>query len=166
MSARPAPIFEALIVPHRSLTRGGGAIVVGILAAISAGVVLRLWLWGAWPAAIFSLLDVPLLLVLLMINWRRARASELIMMTDHQLIVISTDPAGRRQQMCLPTAWLRVDLQAAEAVPHIVLTSQGKTWEVGAFLHDLDKRSLFDALRDALERARNPRFDNPQLREG
>lgn len=166
MSAAPSPVFEALIVPHRSLSRRGGAILIGALSAISAGMVVRLWLWGAWPAAVFSLIDVPLLLVLLTINWRHARASELIMLTDYQFIVIRTDPAGRRQQTTLPTAWLRVDLQAADAVPHIVLSRQGKTWEVGSFLHALDKASLFDALREALERVRSPRFDNPQLLDG
>lgn len=165
MSTIPAPLFEALIVPHRSLTRRGAAVVVGILAVISAGIVLRLWFWGAWPAAIFSLIEVPLLLGLLMINWRRARASELIMLTDGQLFVTKTDSGGHLQQLSLPTAWLRVDLQAPDAVPRVVLTSQGKTWEVGAFLPEPDKRSLYDSLRDALERARNPRFDNPQLRD-
>ena len=165
MSTAPSPVFEALIVPHRSLSRRGGAVLISALAIISAGMMLRLWLWGAWPAAIFSLVDVPLLLVLLAINQRRARASELIMLADHQLIVIKTDPSGRRQQISLSTAWLRVDLESPDAVPHVVLTSRGKAFEVGSFLHDLDKRSLFDGLRDALERARNPRFDNPQLQE-
>ncbi len=165
MSAAPSPVFEALIVPHRSLTRRGGAVIIGALAAVSAGMVVRLWLWGAWPAAMFSLVDVPLLLLLLTINWRRARASELIILADHRLVVIKTDPSGRRTQIALPTAWLRVDLESADAIPHIVLTSRGKAFEIGSFLHDLDKRSLFDALRDALERVRSPRFDNPQLRE-
>ncbi len=165
MSAASSPVFEALIVPHRSLSPRGGAILIGAFAVVSAGMVVRLYLWGAWPAAIFSFLDVPLLLVMLMINWRRARASELIMLADHQLVVTKTDSAGRRQQTTLPTAWLRVDLQSADAIPHVVLTSRGKAFEVGSFLHDLDKRLLFDTLHDALERAQSPRFDNPQLRE-
>lgn len=165
MSAVPSPVFEALIVPHRSLSRRGGAVLIGALATISAGMMVRLWLWGAWPAAIFSLLDVPLLLILLAINQHRARASELIMLVDHQLVVIRTDSLGRRDQIALSTAWLRVDLESADAIPHVMLTSRGKAFEVGSFLHDLDKRSLFDALRDALERMQSPRFDNPQLRE-
>lgn len=166
MSAIPAPIFEALIVPHRSLTRKGATIVVGIVAIVSSGIGLRLWLWGAWPAVIFSLIDAPLLLLLLMLNWHRGRASELIMLTEDRFTVIRTDARGSRRQMSLPTAWLRVDMQSADAIPRIVVARQGKTWEVGAFLHDADKRSLFGALRDALDRAHNPRFDNPQLRDG
>ena len=165
MSAVPSPVFEALIVPHRSLSRRGGAVLIGALATISAGMMVRLWLWGAWPAAIFSLLDVPLLLILLAINQHRARASELIMLADHQLVVIRTDSLGRRDQIALSTAWLRVVLESPDAIPRVVFTSRGRAFEVGSFLHDLDKRSLFDALRNALERARNPRFDNPRLRE-
>jgi hypothetical protein len=37
--------------------------------------------------------------------------------------------------------------------------------EVGASLGEHEKRDLAEALRDALDRWRHPRFDNPQLRE-
>lgn len=166
MSTSRAPVFEALIVPYRSLSRTGGAAFVGVVAVISGGLMLRLWLLGAWPAAILSLIEVPLLALLLLVNWRRARASELIMLTDEKFIVIRTDPAGRRQEATLPSAWLRVDLQAADMVPHVILSSRGRALEIGAFLHEPEKRSLFEALRNALDRLQNPRFDNPQLRDG
>jgi uncharacterized membrane protein len=103
--------------------------------------------------------------VLLAINQRRARASELIMLDTTQLTVIRTDPAGRRKQESLPAAWLRVDLNATKGIPRVVLSSHGRQCEVGAFLHEPDKVSLFDALSKALHGVKNPRFDNPQLRK-
>lgn len=160
-----APVFEALIVPHRSLTRKGVMTVIGILMAFSAAVALRFLLLGAWPVAAFSLLEVPLVGVLLAINIRRARASELIMLNTEEIIVIRTDPSGRRKQVSLPSAWLRVQLDAGRGIPRVVLSSHGRDCEVGAFLHEPDRLSLFDALRDAVHDIRNPRFDNPQLRE-
>src|ERR1700693_6080832 len=94
-----APVFEALIVPYRSLTRKGVMAVVAVLLAANAAVALRFWLLGAWPVVAFSLLEVPLAVLLLSINLRRARASELIMLNATALTVIRTDPAGRRKQV-------------------------------------------------------------------
>jgi uncharacterized membrane protein len=166
MSPVHAPVFEALIVPHRSLTRKGVMGVVAALMVLSAAVALRFLLLGAWPVVIFSLLEVPLAALLLAINLRRARASEMIMLNEQELTVIRTDPAGRRKQVSLPSAWLRVRLDEGRGCPRVVLSSHGRTCEVGAFLHEPDKLSLFDALSAAVHRVSNPRFDNPQLRDG
>ena len=163
MSSAHAPVFEALIVPHRSLTRKGICIVVGLLSALTAAVALRFWLLGAWPVVLFSLVEIPFVILLLAINLRRARASELIMLDSHELNVTRTDPRGRRKQVSLPAAWLRVDLEPGKGIPRVMLSSHGHGCEVGAFLHEPDKVSLFEALRDALYRVRNPRFENPQL---
>jgi uncharacterized membrane protein len=160
-----APVFEALIVPYRSLTRKGVTVVVAVLTVLTVTLAVRFWLLGAWPVAGFSLVEVPLAVLLLSINLRRARASELILLDAMALTVVRTDPAGRRQQVSLPAAWLRVDLDAGRGAPRVVLSSHGRDCEVGAFLHDPDKMSLFDALSEALHRLRNPRFDNPQLRD-
>ena len=164
MSPVHAPVFEALIVPHRSLTRGGVVALTGALMLSSMAIALRFGLLGAWPVAAFSLLEMPLVVVLLALNLRQKRASELIMLTADELTVISTDAAGRRRQISLPAGWLRVDLDLDRGIPHVVLSSHGRRCEVGAFLHEPNKVSLFEALREALHRARNPRFDNAQLR--
>jgi uncharacterized membrane protein len=87
------------------------------------------------------------------------------MLNAEALTVIRTDPAGRRKQVSLPSAWLRVNLDAPHGVARVMLSSHGRGCEVGAFLHEPEKQSLFEALRDALDRLKNPRFDNPQLRD-
>lgn len=165
MSSAHTPVFEALIVPHRSLTRKGVRIVVIVMAVLSASIGFRFWLWGAWPVALFSCLEIPLLTLLLALNQRRAHASELIMLDTLSITVIRTDPAGRRKKESLPAAWLRIDLDSTKGVSRVLLSSHGRGCEVGAFLHEPDRLSLFEALRGALNRIRNPRFDNPQLRE-
>jgi uncharacterized membrane protein len=165
MSLAQAPVFEALIVPHRSLRPKGISALIGVFVVLSAAVALRFWLWGAWPVAAFSFIEIPLLTLLLAINQRRARASELIMLDTTELTVIRTDASGRRQREAMPIAWLRIDLDSTRGIPRIVATSHGRDCEVGTFLHEPDRMSLFDALRSALHDVRNPRFDNPQLRE-
>jgi uncharacterized membrane protein len=159
------PVFEAFITPHRSLSGRGARTIVLVLLIISSGFALRFWLLGAWPVVIFSLADVPLIVLLLLVNFRRARASECLILTEQTLTIIRTDPAGVRRRILLPAAWLRVDLQDPDDVPHILLRSRGQSCEIAAFLPGPDKRELYDALKRALHGLRNPTFDNPQLRD-
>ena len=161
----PVPVFEALIVPHRSMTRRGAAFAAGALVTLSMAVALRFLLLGAWPVMVFSLLEAPLVGVLLAINMRRARASELILLDQREITVMRTDPGGGRESFSLPAAWLQVNLEAGRGGSRVIVSSHGRGREIGAFLHEPDKASLFAALRRAVHDARNPRFNNPQLRD-
>ena len=159
-------MFEALIVPHRSLSPRGVATLIVALMVLLALVALRCWLLGAWPVVICSLLEVPLVVLLLAINVHRARASELILLSAQELTVIQVDPRGRRISFSLPAAWLRVDHENTEGASRVVVKSRGKAREIGAFLHETEKQSLVRALGAALHNVKHPWFDNPQLRGG
>jgi uncharacterized membrane protein len=164
MSPAQAPVFETLIMPYRSLTCRDVTAVAALLMTLNAMAAVCFWWLGAWPVMAFCLLEGPLLLLLLAVNLRNARASELIMLNAREITVIRTDPAGRRKFISLPSAWLRIDLAAAGGATRVVLSSHGHGCEVGAFLHQPDRVSLFEALDEALDSIRNPRFENPQLR--
>lgn len=159
-----ATVFEALIVPHRSLSPRGVATLIVVLMVLLALVALRCWLLGAWPVVICSLLEVPLVVLLLAINIHQARASELILLNTQELTVIQVDPKGRRISFSLPAAWLRVDQEDAKGASRIIVKARGKAREIGAFLHAAEKQSLVRALDDALRDIKHPSFDNPQLR--
>jgi uncharacterized membrane protein len=159
------PVFEALLVPHRSLSPRSAGTVAGILVAISLTIGLRFLLLGAWPVLVFSVLEVPLLGVLLAINLRRARACELILLDRQAITVTQTDPGGRRKTFSLAVAWLQVNLEAGTGGSRLMLSSHGHSREIGSFLHEPDRAMLFEALRRAMHQARHPDFDNPQLRD-
>jgi uncharacterized membrane protein len=160
-----AALFEALIVPHRSLSRRGLWLVSAGFAACFAFIALRFWLLGAWPVIGFSVVETAAAGFLLYLNARRARASELVLLGEDSLRIVRTDPAGRRRERVLPVAWLRIALEEEPGrVPRLILRSRAGQEEVGAVLGETEKRDLALALRDALHHAHNPRFDNPQLR--
>ncbi|MBN8926014.1 MAG: hypothetical protein BGO51_10755 [Rhodospirillales bacterium 69-11] len=158
--------FEALIVPHRSLSRRGTRILALAVAGFSAIIALRFWLLGAWPVALISGPEVGLALFLLHLNVRRARASELVLLQADGVRITRTSPSGRRQERRLPAAWLSVELdEAGGGVPRLLLRTRGRVEEIGAALGETEKRDLAAAFTEALHRLRNPVFDNPQLRE-
>ena len=71
-----APVFEAVIVPHRSLSARGLRVLVGFICVLSGGVSAGLWLVGAWPAVGFYGAEIGLAVALLRWDARRVRASE------------------------------------------------------------------------------------------
>lgn len=159
------PIFEAAIFPYRSLTRTGVIVLAGFLSSMLGLMVLRFFLLGAWPVALFSLVEVPLLFLLLWLNMRAQRAGEMIIITARDVSITTIDWRGGRSITHMPVGWLRVDQVTEGETSRILLRSNGVTREVGGFLHTADRDSLFRSLRDAVHRLRHPTFDNPQLRD-
>lgn len=161
-----SPVFEAMIVPHRSLSPHGLRVLVGFICLLSGGVSTGLWFAGAWPAVGFYGAEIGLAVALLRWDARRVRASEMLLLSDAGLRVVRTDTRGRRQERVLQAAWLGVALEERPGrVPALWLTNRGRRMEVGAALGEAEKRDLAEALRAALQRWRHPVFDNPQLRE-
>ncbi len=165
----PAPgalLFEAVIVPHRSLSPRGLAILIGVIATMCGLTALRFWLIGAWPVIGFSVAEVGLAVWLIQLNARRARASELVLLSERTLRIVRTDASGRRQERSLSAAWLNVVVEEAPGrVPRLVLAARNVREEIGVALGEAEKRDLAAALGNALHRRRNPTFENSQLRE-
>jgi uncharacterized membrane protein len=163
MDAEPC-FFEAVIVPHRSLSARGLWLLVGVIIALSMVTTTVFWLLGAWPIAIFNGVEITLAVLLLRHNARAIRANEIILLSPSVLRIIRTAQNGRRTEQSVSPAWINVVLQDRRGrVPGLFLSAHGVHVEVGASLGEPQKLDLAEALRTALDNWRNPRFDNPQL---
>lgn len=161
-----APLFQAVIVPHRSLSRTGlRRLLIAICGLCGATAAMFAWL-GAWPVGGFTGVELLLAAALFRLNARAAKGSELVMLDASSLRIIRTDPRGRRRELSLSPSWLNLSLEERPGrVPALMLTARKHRVEVGLSLGEDEKRDLAQALGAALHRLRNPRFDNPQLRE-
>lgn len=158
-------LFEAVVVPHRSLSTRGLCILIGVICGLSMLTSSVFWLLGAWPVAGFSGVEITAAILLIRANARSQRQSELIMLTTAALQVIRTDEKGRRQVCQLDPAWLNVVLEERPGrVPALLLAARGQREEIAGKLGEAEKRDLAQALAAALHRRRHPVFDNPQLR--
>jgi len=161
-----APLFQALIVPHRSLTPRGLRRLIGLICLLCGVTAIRFWVLGAWPVVVFSVLEVGLAVLLLLLNARQAQSSELILLTDRSLRLVRTTVGGRRQDRELSPGWLNVALEETPGrAPRLVLVAHGVREEIGAALGESERRDLARALSDALHNARNPRFHNYKLQD-
>lgn len=162
----PDPVqFEAMITPHRSLTLAGLRILIGVVLASCVVTSVVFTLAGAWPVGVFAGLELVLAAILFRLHARAARDSELLLLSQTGLRIIRTAPNGQTHTSHLTADWLNVRLQEHPGrVPSLLLLGHGTREEIGRALGADAKRELADALAQALDRRRNPRFDNPQLR--
>ncbi len=159
-----ACLFEAVIVPHRSLSKRGLRLLIGAICGLSLCSTSIFWWLGAWPVAGFNGVEITAAILLLRYNARAVRANEVILLSASSLRVIRTAVDGKRTECELRPAWLRVDVvERPGRVPGLFLGTHGERVEVGASLGEPEKLDLAGALKDALHRWRNPVFDNPQL---
>ena len=165
-ASRRNTTFEAMIVPHRSLDRRGLRWLAGTLLVLSGGVSAGLWYAGAWPVMGFTGAQAVLTVWLLRRHAKEVRRTEMLLLSEQGLHVVRTDGRGNRWERVLSAGWLRAGLEERPGrTPALMVRSHGAQLEVGAALGEQEKRDLAAALSAALDRQRNPVFDNPQLRE-
>ncbi len=160
-------MFEAVVKPHRSLSRRGVVTLIIFMLACSLIVTSMMYLLGAWPVIGFNGADILLAVFLLWLNIRAARAHETILLGESGLYITRTDASGRVVTFSLPPFWLKVVLEErAGTVPKLLLTARGVSQEIARQLGEEQKRDLAAALTRALHTWRHPLFDNPQLKDG
>lgn len=159
-----ATLFEAVIVPHRSLSpRSLRRLLIVICGLCGTTAAMFVWL-GAWPVGGFTGLELLLAAALFRLNARAVRGSEIVMLSEGGLRVTRTEPGGVRRELVMSPAWLRLSLEERPGrVPALILAARDRRVEIGRSLGEDEKRDLAQALEAALDRLRNPRFDNPQL---
>ena len=153
--AREESLFDAVLVPHRSLSPIGFLLVMSLIAAVSftAGIVFLLQ--GAWPVFGFFGLDVALVYWAFRASYRSANQYETLRLTEDELAVRRISPSGRVESWSFQPYWLRIHMdEPPNHDSHLTLNSHGTSLVIGAFLPLEERLELADALRTALARQR------------
>jgi uncharacterized membrane protein len=166
MAAGPI-LFEAICTPPRSFSPAGFRVMLAaalLVALLAGGLFLSL---GAWP--VFGFMGGEFALVLGLVwqhqRWSR-QAVELVVLAEDGLTIRRQEARGRPVEARFDPYWTR--LQHEERPGHagrLTLRARDRVMEIGRYLNAEEKRQLAAALDGALRRYREPRFDNPQLRE-
>lgn len=161
---RPQPkLFSALLKPHRALSHKAFLVLMGCLGTISFAAGIGFWMIGAWPVFGFFGLDVLAIWWAFRINYRRARASEEILVTPTELRVRRISHRGHVAEWVLNPLWVQVDQVAHEefGIERLYLVSRGRRMLIGSFLGPDEKASFSSALKAGLAAARRGVTYNP-----
>lgn len=156
-------LFSALLTPHRSLNRTGFLAVMAFASIVSVVAGLAFLLMGAWPVFGFFGLDMLAIYWAFRVNFRRARASEEILITPSELRVRRVSHRGHVVEFVLNPLWVRLDQKyhAEFGIEKLYLVSKGRHVAIASFLGPEEKASFAKALTAALQAARRGPTVNP-----
>lgn len=150
-------LLNVVVYPHRSLGPTGFLVLMAALCGCSFVIGMVFFLSGAWPVIGFMGLDVLVVYVAFRLNYRAARAYETVRLTADSLEVTQVDPRGNGQRTRFQPYWLAVEMDdPPEHDSRLILRSHGRILEIAGFLTPDEKLELARALRQALNRVRQP----------
>ena len=150
-----ASLFRAILHPHRSLGPKGFLILMIGIGAVSFVTGLVFLLLGAWPVMGFFGLDVLLVYIAFKLNYRAARAYELVELTPHALKLTQISASGKSKSFEFNPYWVRVLFtERPDGGNNLKLVSHGRELECGRLLNDDERRDFAEALSSALDAAR------------
>lgn len=157
------PLFSARLTPHRSLSRGGFLALMGFITVVSLAAGMAFVLMGAWPVLGFFGLDVLIIYWAFRLNFRRAAATEDIVVTPFEIRVRRVSHRGHVVEWTLNPLWVRIERKehAEFGIETLYLVSRGRRLSIGSFLGPDEKASFASALQAALTAAKRGPTLNP-----
>jgi len=158
-------LFSARLTPHRSLGRTGFVVLMSFLSIVSFAAGVAFWLMGAWPVLGFFGLDVLAIYWAFRVNFRRAEASEEIVVTASELRVRRVSHRGHIVEWVFNPLWVQLDQKthAEFGIERLYLVSRGRRVSIGNFLGADEKASFAKALMVALQAAKRGPTYNPVI---
>ena len=154
--AADEPFFRALLTPHRSLGRTGFLLLMGALVAgwVFTGIVFLSQ--GAWPVFGFFGLDVLLVYIAFRLNYRAARAHEIVQVSRTDVDIRQVAPSGRTREHHFNPFWARFNVARHDeiGITSMVVEGQGRQVPIGSFLNPDDRDSFAKAFGQALATAK------------
>lgn len=140
-----------MLRPRRALTARQFTGLFAVLSLAMFGVAGYAFAQGNVFAPVFALLDAAFIAAVLRWVWRQGDRFEEIALDERSLEVrrsAQAEPAFRAHPY-----WVRLSVDGGEGRERVLLGSQGRQVEVGAFLSDEERRDLARQLKDLLASA-------------
>jgi uncharacterized membrane protein len=149
------PLFERVLLPHRSLPLRRFHLLMAVLGVISCGVGTVFVALGAWPVTGFFGLDIGLVYLAFRVSYRRARRREVLRLAGDAFTVERINLRGNRCIWRFQPFWMRVVLDERDPDRNrLFIASHGRALAIGDFLAPAARRELAETIGDALARWR------------
>jgi uncharacterized membrane protein len=150
------PLYmDAVITPHRSLSRRGFIILISVLTAINTATAAVFLAMRAAPVPLFLGVDLIAIVVAFIASRRAALKRERIQVTAAEVRVVLETPKGEHTVWQSPTAFTRVALVGPdEDDADLQLRLSDRALGVARALTRSERRDFAVALERAIRRAR------------
>lgn len=144
--------------PYRSLSIQSYRLLMLCLAGVMLVAGALFFAIGAWPVIGFMGLEILVIWMAFHMNYRAARRRETLEANRSTFRIKRVSPGGVTDVDELPTAWLKARIVASGPGrgrrERLVVSSHGREAEIGAFLHDSERKALLPEINAMLDRVR------------
>jgi len=147
-----------VIWPYRSLSPKGFKIIMIVVVGMMLSISIGFFLMGAWPVIGFMGLELLVLWVAFKLNYKAARRQEKLLADPKTFRIERVSPDGEVDVEELPSPWLKARLDPSQEPEEsdrrqqkIIISSHGKSAEIGAFLHPAEKKELLPEINKMLD---------------
>lgn len=160
MTGEPIVFLDAVLRPNPPLGRRAMVLVLAAVAIANFAFGMLFVLQGAWPVMPFMGLDVLALAWAFRASRRAARGHERIIVRAGDVEISRVPASGAPSATHFNPYWLQVRItEDMEQPRHLLLSSHGRTIELGRFLAPEERVRFAAMLKNALHAARNWRGD-------
>ncbi|KZL20066.1 hypothetical protein PsAD2_01552 [Pseudovibrio axinellae] len=155
------PFFQAVLTPHRSLSRRGMNIVLWCTGSIAGFYSLLLVLMGLWPAPILLAMPVLFLWLAFRHNFATAETYEEVSVSPLEVRLKQVTYKGEVQEYVLNPFHMKLHIEKDDdiGVTRILIRSEQLFLVIGAFLNPDDRTSFATAFSQAVHSAKNRGLD-------
>jgi uncharacterized membrane protein len=137
-------VLTIALSPNCSLTPRAAALFFGSICIVTLSIATVMALKGLWPIFPFAGLEMLALGWALRVSLRRRHYAQIITVTDEQ-VAIETREREQHERVVFPRHWAQVKLRRADTHLHpsrLTIESHGRSYEVGGFLTEEERRAL------------------------
>lgn len=153
--------MTATLMPNRSLSRGGYALIMAVVIGVSVASGALFLSLGAWPVIGFFGLDILLVWLAFKLNYQSgAKQREFVRVCPERIIITQRAYAKPEKSWTVSPHFARVVLNdISESENSVMITAGGNSLGLGHFLSPTERRQFASALEDAIKAARRFRWD-------
>lgn len=152
-------MYEIELHPNCSLTPRAAVLFYSSIVAISLCVAIGFASLGLWPVLPFAGLEMLAVGLALAVSIKQGHCREVICVDEEQVRI--TKQGGRGDQnVAFPRYWTRIQMRHSAFRGHpsrLLIGSQGKFCEVGAFLTEEERHGLGNRLTRILSKSAGPK---------
>lgn len=151
-----AQLFNATLLPYRSLSPRGFQILILSLLLLWACTAMVFAHIGAWPVIGLFGLDIALIYLALRVNYYAARQREEISVSRERLLIKQISASGRIRAYCFNPFHARFHITRKDdiGIIRMQLQAEGRILDIGRFLPPDDRENFATAFSIALNRSR------------
>jgi len=147
-------VLTIQLAPNCSLTPRGAVLFFSSICLVTFSIAITMAFKGLWPIFPFAGLEMLVLGLALRASLRRRHYSQIITVSYDQ-IAIETRQRAQHDRIVFPRHWAQVKLRRADTHLHpsrLTIESHGRSYEVGGFLTEEERRALAGRLMRSVGR--------------